>query len=272
MTDPSEPPAPEATAPVAGWHPDPSGSGRQRWHDGDGWTDQYGAPVVNSTGTPRASSGRKPTYYVTVNRGRLSIRRMTKVLVAAAEKGWRPVHMFQQRRNTVVVYEAYSYEQQLLEAVNRLTDAVTRRDDVPKWFGKQEPEPKRQQVLRVPPGPEVVVKGEASYQDAIARIAGGRQIRDEGVQIPVQAQLRCEPTNQYDANAVQVLIDGNVVGYLSKKEATRYCPVITRAEQAGALVFVEGLVCGGWSDGDQNVGHFGVKVFMPPPDEVARLL
>ncbi len=44
--------------PIAGWYPDPQGSGQQRWWDGNQWTSQFApaAPGYVSVG-PRAGGG-----------------------------------------------------------------------------------------------------------------------------------------------------------------------------------------------------------------------
>jgi len=36
------------------------------------------------------------------------------------------------------------------------------------------------------------------------------------------AVLRHNPSNQYDSNAVEVLIDGNLIGYIPKEDTARY--------------------------------------------------
>src|SRR5258708_38439693 len=61
------------------------------------------------------------------------------------------------------------------------------------------------------------VHGESHYQFDLAKIAGG--ITDEGVHHECAALLRLEPTNKYDPNAVEVLIDGLRVGYIPAGQA-----------------------------------------------------
>jgi hypothetical protein len=50
----------EPPATPAGWYPDPSGSGRQRWWDGHQWTDQLQPP---SGGPPPPPFGSSPSGY-----------------------------------------------------------------------------------------------------------------------------------------------------------------------------------------------------------------
>lgn len=61
------------------------------------------------------------------------------------------------------------------------------------------------------------VVGEASYQNALQRVAGKGEVRH-----CCSAMLQPENDNQYDAQAVRVAIDGLTVGYLSKNDARRY--------------------------------------------------
>ena len=56
------------------------------------------------------------------------------------------------------------------------------------------------------------VVGEASYQDNLWRIVGGRRSPDGRVREDIFAVLAAEPDNPYDANAVAVWIQGLKVG------------------------------------------------------------
>jgi hypothetical protein len=71
---------------------------------------------------------------------------------------------------------------------------------------------------------DLEVVGEASYQDNLWRIVGGRHSPDGRVREDVYAVLAAEPDNPYDANAVAVWIQGLKVGYLSREDARRYRP------------------------------------------------
>ena len=62
---------------------------------------------------------------------------------------------------------------------------------------------------------DLEVVGEASYQDNLWRIVGGRSSPNDRVRIEVYAVLVAEPDNPYDANAVSVWVKGLKVGYLS---------------------------------------------------------
>ncbi len=116
-----------------------------------------------------------------------------------------------------------------------------------------------------PPGRlrRVNVVGESRYQRALTRLAGGK--RRESQRIRTNGEVRREPNNPFDPNAVQVLIGGEVVGYLPREEAAKYAPVLDQLPRAGYACDAE--IRGGWRDGNDE-GHFGVVVWLPPPERL----
>lgn len=99
------------------------------------------------------------------------------------------------------------------------------------------------------------IVGEASYQDALLRICGGRDERP--AQHSCIATLQCEPSNPHDRNAVRVTIDGQTVGYLAREIAKQVSPVLGRKRRDVAAVIV-----GGWYRGPDDIGHFGVVLWV----------
>lgn len=102
------------------------------------------------------------------------------------------------------------------------------------------------------------VVGESNYQAGLRRIAGepvaGSRVRKVAVLAP-------EPDNPYDSNAIQIQIDAEVVGYLSRDDAARYLPGVRHLMQAGTYVALEAMiVCGG------SGGLFGVFLDHDPAD------
>jgi hypothetical protein len=79
---------------------------------------------------------------------------------------------------------------------------------------------------------DLEVVGEASYQDNLWRIVGGRHSPDGRVREDLYAVLAAEPDNPYDANAVAVWIQGLKVGYLSHEDALRDRPGLLALEGA----------------------------------------
>ncbi len=99
------------------------------------------------------------------------------------------------------------------------------------------------------------IVGEASYQTIISKIAKRRE--------PFSITLRAEPTNPYDRNAVAVLVDGEVVGYLARDLAPRWQPAVLAAESEGFVVTGVAEVFGGTPD-KPSLGVFGTAAWPGP--------
>jgi len=113
---------------------------------------------------------------------------------------------------------------------------------------------------------DLEVVGEASYQDNLWRIVGGRRSPDGRVREEVCAVLAAEPDNPYDANAVAVWIQGLKVGYLSREDARRYRPGLLALEQQhGKLIALAGAIAGGGMRAD-GPGRLGVFLEHDPVD------
>lgn len=109
------------------------------------------------------------------------------------------------------------------------------------------------------------VVGESHYQDALEQIAGGRT--EEGANLESIALLVPEPANRYDPNAVQILVDGKLVGYLSRNNAEVLQPaILQQMRQTGRGVACRSRVVGGWDRGGGDRGHFGVRLYFDPAD------
>ncbi len=110
------------------------------------------------------------------------------------------------------------------------------------------------------------VHGESFYQAAISEIAGGK--KERGHQLRCVAALRPEPKNKFDPNAVQVFIQGQLVGYLARPLAETWSPALRRR---GKYECPADIV-GGWDDSDRDTGLFGVDLWLPdfPADLTPR--
>lgn len=108
---------------------------------------------------------------------------------------------------------------------------------------------------------ECEVVGESHYQEALARITGGKTA--DGHEFECIALLEPEPGNRNDPNAVTVTIEGELVGYLSRPHAKAMTIIFKRHNLAGAEA--SALIVGGWSGrgGRKAEGHFGVKLDIP---------
>lgn len=108
------------------------------------------------------------------------------------------------------------------------------------------------------------VVGEARYQEALTALAGGK--RRESQAIATNGVVEREPANPFDANAVRVLIAGQVVGYLARGDAAQYAPTF---DAIGLLAMpCPAEIRGGWQAGPGDEGHFGVVVWLPSPVEI----
>jgi hypothetical protein len=113
---------------------------------------------------------------------------------------------------------------------------------------------------------DLVVVGEASYQDNLWRIVGRRRSPDGRVREEVYGVLVAEPDNPYDANAVAVWIQGLKVGYLSREDARRYRPGLLALErQHGKPIALAGVIAGGGMRAD-GPGRLGVFLEHDPAD------
>jgi len=80
------------------------------------------------------------------------------------------------------------------------------------------------------------VVGESYRQEELWRIVGGRQA--DYVRFNVDAILVPEPANPHDPNAIEVLVDSILVGYLSREDAAHYRPGVLRVMQENGGHFV----------------------------------
>jgi hypothetical protein len=105
-----------------------------------------------------------------------------------------------------------------------------------------------------------VVAGESHRQENLAAIAGLKS--DQGVWCERVAELRPEPDNPYDGNAVAVLIDGLPVGYLPRREAATHRRLIDRATAQHGAATCGAVINGGWSRSEEgSEGSYGVRLY-----------
>jgi hypothetical protein len=109
------------------------------------------------------------------------------------------------------------------------------------------------------------VVGESHYQDALWRIVGG--CRRDPVRYATEAVLEPELDNAYDPNAIKVLIDGALVGYLSRADAAAFGPGLLRLMEASPTgrVALEAAIVGGGPRAD-GIGFLGVFLDHDPAD------
>jgi hypothetical protein len=105
---------------------------------------------------------------------------------------------------------------------------------------------------------EVGAVGESLCQDALLEVSGG--VRSYGgVDLEAVADLIVsseDPTN------VEVRIEGRRVGWLARDEAVRSAGVIAAAQEHGGEVTCRARIRGGWDRGGDDVGLFGVVLYL----------
>lgn len=109
----------------------------------------------------------------------------------------------------------------------------------------------------------IAVRGESRYQEALRAIAGSGELP---VRKEVRARLVPEPSNPYDYNAIQVRIEGRLVGYLSREDARAYAPAFARRENRP--ITCPAVIVGGGSTKDGWRKSFGVWLALPPPEKI----
>jgi len=84
------------------------------------------------------------------------------------------------------------------------------------------------------------VVGEYYYQPALKSIVRGKSWDDDG--IPVTVTLQREPDNPHDTNAVQCLIEGQVVGHIDREAAAHLQAFLRKCERRGQQVVLAGHI------------------------------
>lgn len=105
------------------------------------------------------------------------------------------------------------------------------------------------------------VVGESKFQKNIDQIVGGKTA--DGAALSVRAELRPDPRNAHDKDAVMVVISGLQVGFLSRTDARLWNEHLRHIGHPGASVKVDGFVSGGWRrkvGRSVEEGNFGVRL------------
>ena len=103
--------------------------------------------------------------------------------------------------------------------------------------------------------------GESFHQDTLLELAGGRR-RYGGVELEASAELVPGLDPEWP-RSVAVLIGDRVVGHLQADDTDRLRPLIAEARVVEGLASCRALIRGGWDRGRDDVGLFGVTLFLP---------
>jgi Protein of unknown function (DUF2510)/HIRAN domain len=112
------------------------------------------------------------------------------------------------------------------------------------------------------------VAGESHYVDALAALVDG-PVSESGTEVWVPAQLRPEPDNRHDRNAVAVVCRDRVVGYLPKEDAVRYSTPLQQLVAGGFAPTTKARVWVGrrpsWDERRGSTVVASVQVCLPEP-------
>lgn len=98
--------------------------------------------------------------------------------------------------------------------------------------------------------------GEAAFQENLLHLAGRKQ--EKAKCIKLNALIQAEPTNQFDAQAVRVQINGYTVGYFDRQTAMDFKTTLAARQIAPSTVFkANASIVGGWKD-HKSEGDFSV--------------
>lgn len=103
------------------------------------------------------------------------------------------------------------------------------------------------------------VVGESLCQDALLDLTGG--IRSFGG-VEVEAVADLLPSSD-DPTNVEVRVDGRRVGWLTRPDADRWSAVIAGAQDHAGGATCRAVIRGGWDRGGEDVGLFGVTLYLP---------
>jgi hypothetical protein len=108
------------------------------------------------------------------------------------------------------------------------------------------------------------VVGESYCQDALWHFVGGRS--SDPVRAEIVAVLVPTSDNEYDPNAVEVRINNERVGYLSRSDAVAYRPgLLALMATEKMLIGLHGVIVGGGPRSD-GIGYLGVFLDHDPAD------
>lgn len=108
------------------------------------------------------------------------------------------------------------------------------------------------------------VVGESNYQPALRKIAGDHGA--ESVAMDCIATLVPDDANAYDKSAVQVSVNGEVVGYLSRDDARSFRRRLGRKGLTGQATTCAAKVVGGGTKRGGERLMYGIQLDMKPFD------
>lgn len=110
--------------------------------------------------------------------------------------------------------------------------------------------------------------GESHYQETLDAICGGKC--DGGHKLQIIVQLCFQEDNPHDPNAIVVLVNRKAIGYVPRGIAAGMRSELLKLNPDERPVTCDAKIVGGWRRGDDDEGHYGVKLSLSQPLRVAR--
>lgn len=109
---------------------------------------------------------------------------------------------------------------------------------------------------------EFEVSGESHHQDALRALAGDHG--EDAANLLTTAVVVPYETNPHDPKAVKVLIDGHLVGHLSREDARSYRRRLASKKQGMVPAQCGALIMGGFLDRKGQRASYGVRLDLKP--------
>ena len=121
------------------------------------------------------------------------------------------------------------------------------------------------EMATLAPDRTVDVVGESTHQDELLALTGGRRTWS-GAHRRVVARLEPVDDNPFDDQAVAVVIEDRLVGFLPRRAAEAYRPLVEESIGRTGSANCVAEIRGGWERSHGDVGRFGVVVLLPDLD------
>lgn len=106
---------------------------------------------------------------------------------------------------------------------------------------------------------EFDVVGESHYQAALQRLAGDHGT--DSAETPCVAELRPDDANKFDKSAVEVLVEGQRVGYMSRDDARSFRRRLGSKALTGQSTLCDAMIVGGWTEkSTAEKRNYGIKL------------
>lgn len=109
------------------------------------------------------------------------------------------------------------------------------------------------------------VVGESHCQDALRRFAGDHGTASAETQCV--AELHLDSLNAHDKSAVEVRVQGERVGFLSRNNARSFRRRLGAKKLGGQRTYCDAMIVGGWTDHGGEKKHYGIRLDMKPFDD-----